>query len=97
MATWKVTGIVVEYASDWRHEHITHILLEDRYWVRRDDAASNILSPTGDRYYTLVGGYRADVIVVGCPVCGFTRYLRTTADSTTANNLLSLPKYPRAA
>jgi hypothetical protein len=97
MATWKVTGIVVEMGSDWRHEHITHLLLEDQYWVKRDEAAANILGRTGDRYHTLVHGYRADVIVVGCPVCGFSRYLRTAADATTANNLLSLPKYPKAA
>jgi hypothetical protein len=96
MAVYRVTGISTEN-PDWRHEHITALLLEDRLWVRRDDAAANISSSYGDRYYTYAAGRRADVVVVGCPVCGFSPYLRTTADTVTENNLLSLPKYPRAA
>lgn len=97
MSSWRVTGISVEQGPDWRHEHITRLLLEDRQWVTRETAVANIVNPYGDRYYTFAHGLRADVIVVGCPVCGFSRYLRTTADSTTENNLLSLPKFPRAA
>jgi hypothetical protein len=96
MSSYRVTGIAVE-KPDWRHEHITDLVIEDRFWVSRDTAIANITSPYGDRYWTYAKGQRAEVIVVGCPVCAFGRYLRTSADSTTENNLLDLPKYDRAA
>ena len=41
------------------------------------------------RYHVLVGGQRAEVIVVTAP--NGTKHLRTTADSTTRNNLDDLP------
>lgn len=96
MNTYRVTGIAVD-SRDWRHEHITDLLLEDRYWVDRHSAAVNIQSETGDKYYTNVKGQTAWVIVVGCPACSAPFYLRTTADASIDNNLLSLPKYRRAA
>jgi Protein of unknown function (DUF3892) len=33
------------------------------------------------------------VIVVKCPTCSNNDYIKTTADSTTADNLLSLPSF----
>lgn len=96
MASHRVTGIATEPAG-YQHEHITDLYLESGQWVDRYTVAVNIQHPSGDRYYTYAHGQVAWVVVVGCPVCAFSWYLRTTADSTTENNLLSLPRYRRAA
>jgi hypothetical protein len=96
MSQYRVMGIATE-SVDGHHEHITDLLLEGNRWVDRNTATANIQDPYGDRYYTFAKGQQAWVVSVGCPVCGRPRYLRTRGDSTTENNLLSLPRYRRMA
>lgn len=96
MATYRVVGIATEQ-RDTRHEHITDLLLDGGRWISRDQVTLQLQNPYGDRYYTFARSQQAWVVSVGCPVCSGPRYLRTHADSVTENNLLSLPKYRRAA
>jgi hypothetical protein len=94
MATFEITGVRTEKTIADPHEHIadvkigTGLLQLPRATVIRD-----LRTPGGDRYYTYGGGKRADVIVAGCPRCTFRDYITTTPDTTTANNLLSLPRF----
>lgn len=95
MSTFQVTGIRTEQSSSGYHEHISHVGIgTGSVLLTRQTVVNDIRAPGGDRYYTQVNGHRADVVVVGCPTsgCTFRDYLRTEADSTTTNNLLSLPR-----
>jgi hypothetical protein len=47
----------------------------------------------GHAFYTYADGAEAEVIVAGCPYCSFGEYITTEPDWTTANNLLSLPRF----
>jgi prephenate dehydrogenase len=40
-----------------------------------------------------VNAARAEVIVVSCPICSYRDYIKTVRDFTTADNLLSLPRF----
>lgn len=93
----QVTGIAVASGPDCRHEHITDLYLENWQWASKAEVILNINNLVGDRYFTYVRGHKAMVVVVGCPVCGDRQYLRTSADAYNENNLLSLPRYRRAA
>jgi hypothetical protein len=90
--TLQVTGVRTEFGPDGRHEHISHVRIGPAGILPRQTVVNDLRDPNGDRYYTEVNGRRANVIVVSCPVCSFRDYLRTDADSTTSNNLLSLPR-----
>src|SRR4051794_12770203 len=93
----QVTGIAVSPGPDGRHEHISDLFLENWQWISKAEAIFNIRNLVGDRYFTYVRGHKAMVVVVGCPACGDPQYLRTSADSYSENNLLSLPRLRRAA
>ena len=75
-----------------RHHSITHVggFTNERWKITKDDAIGKI-----DRrecsFYTLVGGRRAEVVVA--THLG-RKYLKTTADRDTPDNLLSLPECP---
>jgi hypothetical protein len=77
------------------HEHIAEVELNNNAGMRysRDVIIADLRNPYGDRYYTYAAGTRADVIVAGCPSCGAGDYITTEPDWTTANNLLSLPRF----
>ena len=92
MAVFQITGIRRERSAGGTHEHISHVRIGASVILRRDTGVSDLRSSSGDRYYTEVAYRRANVVVVGCPLCDFRDYLRTEADSTIANNLLSLPR-----
>jgi len=93
MSTFQITGIRTEPGPDTRHDHISYVRIgTSTTLLSRQIVVNDIRNPNGDRYYTQVNGRRANVVVVSCPVCTFRDYLRTDADSTTVNNLLSLPK-----
>lgn len=93
MATYQITAVRTQQPAGYTHEHITHVRLAySDYLFPRETVIRDLRSPSGDRYYTFAGGVRADVIVRGCPVCGFGDYITTTPDRTTENNLLSLPR-----
>ena len=74
------------------HHRSTHVGgFTDRPWkITTDDAIGKIERREWE-FYTLVNGRRAEVIVAS----HFGRkYLRTTADWDTPDNLLSLPECP---
>jgi hypothetical protein len=91
--TFQITGVRTEPGPDGRHEHISHVRIGTSTGVlSRQTVVNDLRDPNGDRYFTSVNGQRANVIVVSCPACSFRDYLRTDADSTTTNHLLSLPR-----
>jgi hypothetical protein len=93
MATFQITGIRTMRPAGYTHEHITHVRLgTSGYVISRATVIADLRNPWGDRYYTYAAGAWADVIVAGCPVCGFGDYITTAPDWTTENNLLSLPR-----
>lgn len=73
------------------HSHITEVELADGSREARSTVISNIRF-FGKRYWTEGGGERASVVVRGCPFCPASDYITTMPDTTTANNLLKLPR-----
>jgi uncharacterized protein DUF3892 len=93
MATFQINGVRTEQSPGATHEHISHVRLAATGTIfPRSTVIKDLRDPYGDRYYTKVGQARANVIVVGCPLCSFGDYIKTEADGTTADNLLSLPR-----
>jgi hypothetical protein len=91
MANFHVTGVRTEKSGDGYHEHISAVQINWATILPRQTVVNDIRSG-GDSYYTQGGGQRAEVEVVSCPNCTFRDYLKTKADKTTADNLLSLPR-----
>jgi hypothetical protein len=97
MSSWRVNAVHTEPSSDRGHEHISAVHAssvgdpKSGVWLSRATVVNDI-SSGGDDYYVDAGGSRAKVVVVHCPLCTFTDYLRTEKDATTADNLLSLPR-----
>ena len=93
MANFEITGVRTEKTVADPHEHITDVRFGSQGGIlSRAIVIKDLRTPGGDRYYTYGGGKLADVIVATCPRCPFRDYITTTPDSTTANNLLSLPR-----
>ena len=95
MATYEITKVKTEQPVGTAHEHIARVELNSNPAARipRSTVIADLRNPYGDRYYTLGGGVHADVIVKGCPYCGFGDYITTTPDHTVENNLLKLPRF----
>ena len=94
MSTFEITAVRTMQPPGYHHEHITHVRLAgSSYAISRQTVINDLRSPWGDRYFTYAKGTRADVIVAGCPSCGYGDYITTAPDWTTANNLLSLPRF----
>jgi hypothetical protein len=94
MTNFQITGVRTEWPRGARHEHITDVELNDNpnFILPRSIVINDLLSPTGDRYYTFAGGEYAEVVVRRCPHCYGADYITTLPDSTTQNNLLSLKR-----
>lgn len=91
--TFQIDGVRTAKPPGYEHPHITHVRLANSGVIlTRATVIADLRSPYGDRYITFAGGVRADVIVAGCPYCGYGDYITTTPDWTTDNNLLSLPR-----
>ena len=88
---WQITKVHAEQGPGSAHEHISAVWVG--FELSRSTVVADIRNPQGDNYYTSVTGHRAEVVVVGCPVCGFSDYIKTDADQYTTNNLLSLPRF----
>lgn len=75
-----------------RHHSITHVggYTTERWKITQSDAIAHIENREWD-FYTMANGHRADVIVA---VRNGRKYLKTTADYDTPDNLLSLPECP---
>jgi hypothetical protein len=93
--SWQITRVRTVKPQNAAHEHITDVELNNNSSMRypRATIIADLRNPYGDRYYTYAGGTKADVIVAGCPHCGHSDYITTAPDWTTANNLLSLPRF----
>lgn len=93
MSTFEITGVRTETTAADPHEHITAVRIGTGDAIlSRSTVIADLRSASGDRYRTYGGGKYADVIAVTCPHCTFRDYITTEPDSTTANNLLSLPR-----
>jgi hypothetical protein len=94
-SSYQITGVRTEQPNGAAHEHISMVELSNRSDQRfsRQTIVNDLRNPYGDRYYTYAAGTHADVIVAGCPHCGAGDYITTEPDWTTANNLLSLPRF----
>lgn len=86
----QITGVRLERVGS--HDHISHVRFGTSGILSRAIVVADLLDPDGDRYYTKTDGKEAEVVVVRCPNCSDNDYIRTKAGSTTADNLLSLPK-----
>lgn len=93
MASNQITKVHTEQPYGNTHEHIAMVELSSGARISRSTVIANLRNPWGDRYYTYAGGEYADVVVRGCPYCSFSDYITTLPDSTTQNNLLSLPRF----
>lgn len=92
MASLQIVAVRTEQAEPDRHAHITGVKTSDgREWTR-DEVLEDIRSGE-DSFYTEIDDRRVGVIDVDCPRCTFGDYIRTKADSTTADNLLSLDRF----
>ncbi len=95
MSTYEITRVRTETTANDPHEHITEVELSNKADQRfmRSTIVKDLRNPEGDRFYTFGGGERADVVVRGCPNCPYSDYITTLPDTTTKNNLLSLPRF----
>jgi hypothetical protein len=91
MATYTVNRVHKGLSANGTHEHVEAICTTANLKYTRDQVIASING--ADDWYTSVGGRSAKIIVVnnGCGRCHLKPYIRTTADSTTSDNLLSLP------
>ncbi len=94
MSTYYITHIRTEHPYGASHPHIARVLLSDGTEETRAQVISYILNH-GLTYMTLppTNAPSARVIVANCKVCGSGDYITTAPDSTTANNLLDLPRF----
>lgn len=92
MADLRIVEVHTELSASGTHAHIAAVKTAGGYEWSRATVVNDIRFGT-DTWYTEVNGSRADVIVVECPYCTFSDYIKTTADYTTADNLLSLPRF----
>jgi hypothetical protein len=97
VSEYQITAVETVEPVGVDHEHVENVFIRDSFWLSKDTVCKDLRTPGGDIYFTSVSGHRADVIVVGCPFCGFRDYLRTKADAYLDNNLLKLPHKRRAA
>lgn len=96
MSTYEITAVRTEKTTYDPHEHITRVRLNGKTegeGFSRETIVKDLEDPNGDRYYTYGGGERATVVVRNCPKCSRSDYITTLPDSTTKNNLLSLPRF----
>jgi hypothetical protein len=96
MATYRIAEVRVEKTAADPHEHITRVRITgdtSSQGISVSVVAADLRDPNGDRYSTTGGGETASVYVRQCPRCTYRDYITTHPDSTTKNNLLSLPRY----
>lgn len=92
MAQIVAVRTVYSSAGLFPHHHISEVKTAGGDVLTRSEVARRIQGGQ-QSFFTLVGSSQASVIVVKCPHCSTYDYIRTTADSTTADNLLSLPRF----
>jgi hypothetical protein len=89
--SYTVVAVDKEPSPGRTHQHIASVCTtEPRKYLREQVIASIRL---GNTWYTRSpsGTTSKIVVVAGCSRCDLKPYIRTEADSTTSDNLLSLP------
>ena len=90
---FRVTGVHVEPSANETHDHVAAVRQgANPQLIQRAMLVADLRDPAGDRYYVEQAGERSELVIVECPICSFADYLRTTADRTTADQLLGLPR-----
>ena len=90
---FRVTGVRTEPSANETHDHVAAVRQgSNPQLIKRAMIVADLRDPAGDRYYVETGDQQADVVIAECPICSFSDYLRTTADRTTADLLLGLPR-----
>ena len=90
---FRVTGIRTEPSAIQTHDHVAAVRQgSNPQLISKAVVAADLRDPAGDRYYVERAEQRADLVVAACPICNVPDYLRTSADRTTADLLLSLPR-----
>jgi hypothetical protein len=89
-----VSAVRTEQPYGYSHPHIAQVRLTDGTIETRAQVIDYILNHRMI-YMTHPPGAvpAARVIVANCKVCGSGDYITTAPDSTTANNLLDLPRF----
>ena len=91
--TFRVMAIRTEPSTSETHDHVDAVRQGGNpQLISRALVVADLRDPAGDRYYVETADQRADLVVADCPICSFGDYLRTTADRSTADLLLSLPR-----
>lgn len=93
MATRKEVTCINKKEHHHPHERITHIggVYAGTRWKRTQEDAIRDIENKDCEYYVSKGGYTADVIVASRDG---KKYLKTTNDGESPDNLLSLPECP---
>ena len=91
MATFIITAVRTSHVQ-WpqHHEHIEAVRLSNGATVTR---AQVIASTRAGNSFLTAGTPHGSVYVHHCPRCATGDYITTHPDSTTANNLLHLPRF----
>jgi hypothetical protein len=94
-STLRITAVRTETTADNPHEHIARVRIgfDGGAGLSRATLVAELSDPKGDRYDAFANGELAAVVLQRCPACPATDYLTTKSVHTTANNLLSLPRY----
>lgn len=79
-------------AAGGMHSHISAVKTADGRVLSRAVVIQRI-NAGWEQFCTIAGNREATVVVVRCPHCWTSDYIKTTADSTTADNLLRLPRF----
>jgi hypothetical protein len=90
----QITNVNTFYSTAglFSHRHISEVKTAGGEVLTRSEVVRRIENGS-QSFYTYANGSQASVIVVKCPNCSASDYIKTTADATTADNLLSLPPF----
>jgi hypothetical protein len=90
---FRVTGVRTEASASGTHDHVAAIRQgTNPQPINRAIVVSDLRDPNGDRYQVDLPQGQLDLVVAICPICSVEDYLRTSADRTTADLLLGLPR-----
>ncbi|MGG1878276.1 DUF3892 domain-containing protein [Paenibacillus cisolokensis] len=90
MLSFKITHVRLSDSNSSSTEHITHVKLESGT-VETTEQVVRYIDLNWEYFYTAAGGSKA--IVESVHPTGRAPYIRTKANSTTKDNLLSLPRF----
>jgi hypothetical protein len=88
-----ISAVRTEQPSGYSHPHISKVRLTDGTVETRAQVITYILNHRMVYMTSAPGVPSAQVIVARCRICGSGDYITTAPDSTTANNLLDLPRF----